>query len=491
MFAVELNATSITSAATQINAEFNVSDASFPDSYWPVTSWTLAGAIFPIILTPIIEDHGSRKGFLIIYLLFALFVIPQAVAPNFATLIVTRAISGACGATIAALVDGIAADLWTEEGARGKAVTVYTFALVGGYTVGPVVGGGIIGSLDWRWIFYIQLIIYFALLPILYLILRETRGPVILTKLARQRRKEYPGLKCYSPAETSSSSTLTDLKEGLTRPTQLLCTEPVLASFTLWSAFTLGMIFTFTQSIPQVYSGLYAWSPYSTGVVQIAVFIGQALGFVACWFANDLYISRKNQDKSTRLESRLYLSIPATLFALAGGFFVYAWTSYPRFPWIAPTIGLGMVGFGTMCIVTAVDIYITDSYAAFAGSAIAAITFGENLVSAFLPLATMRIYDSLGFQWASSLLGFIGIALAVAPVVLVWKGESIRGSSRFMNAGRDDQDGNGVVDAADYAHASKSIEQQDDGASSRRTLMSAGSDGTMSQRTLNEVGDAV
>lgn len=148
---MELNATAIASASTEISDQFDISDASFPNSYWPITSWTFAGAIAPVILTPLIEDYGTRPGFLITYILFAIFVIPQAVAQNFATLVVTRAICGGCGATIAALVDGVAADMWTEEGARGKAMIVYTFALLGGYTVGPVVGGGIIGSLGWRW----------------------------------------------------------------------------------------------------------------------------------------------------------------------------------------------------------------------------------------------------------------------------------------------------------------------------------------------------
>ncbi|KAL1297933.1 hypothetical protein AAFC00_006446 [Neodothiora populina] len=438
MFVVELNATSITSAAVEINEIFSVSDDSFPNSYWPVTSWTFAGAIFPIILTPIIEDRGTRPGFLLTYVLFALFVIPQAVAHNFATLIVTRAVSGACGATIAAIVDGIAADLWTEEGERGRAVTVYTFALVGGYTVGPVIGGAVISELGWRWIFYIQLIIYFSLLPLLYLVLQETRSPVVLTALARKLRQEPPGRQIYSPAELASTSTWQDLKEGLVRPTQLLFTEPVLASFTLWSAFTLGMIFVFTQSIPQVYTGLYDWSSSSTGVVQIAVFIGQFIGFVACWIANDIYIRRNRAPHSdARLETRLYLSIPSTIFALSGGFFVYAWTSSTSsIHWILPTLGLALVGFASMVIVTAVDIYITDSYAKYAGSAIAAVTFGENTFSAFLPLATQSMYSTLGFPWASSLLGFVGLALVVAPIVLVWKGEAVRGRSRFMSTGQ-------------------------------------------------------
>lgn len=187
MFIAELNATSPTSAAHLLNGHFNISDVSFPNSYWPITSWTLAGAIFPILLTPLIEDYGIRPGFFWTYLVFCISVIPQAVAQNFATLIVVRIFSGAAAATIAALVDGVAADLWEEDGVgleddeegdgddgcreigegngnrrwrkkgkrsrggRGRAVTVYTYFLLGGYTVGPIFGGAVIRSLDWRW----------------------------------------------------------------------------------------------------------------------------------------------------------------------------------------------------------------------------------------------------------------------------------------------------------------------------------------------------
>lgn len=151
MFVVELNATSITAAATEINTAFSVSDEHFPHSYWPVTSWTLAGAVFPPLLAPLVEDYGIRPGMILLHLLFTLFLIPQALAPNFATLIVVRIVSGATGATICAIVDGIATDLWSDERGRGRAVVVYTFALVGGYTMGAVVGGAVMTGLGWRW----------------------------------------------------------------------------------------------------------------------------------------------------------------------------------------------------------------------------------------------------------------------------------------------------------------------------------------------------
>ena len=46
----------------------------------------------------------------------------------------------------------------------------------------------------------------------------------------------------------------------------------------------------------------------------------------------------------------------------------------------------------------------------------------------------------LGFQWASSLLGFIGLALSVVPVILLLKGPDIRARSPFMSESTYDEE---------------------------------------------------
>jgi len=218
-----------------------------------------------------------------------------------------------------------------------------------------------------------------------------------------------------------------------------LFTEVVISTFTLWSSFCFGTVFIFTQSIPQVFGELYGWNDYETGLVQIAVVIGEALGYGACLIQNRfLYyrLSTRNDDGQPVHEGRLYLSMFGGFVGLSGGYFVYAWSSYPSVPWIGPTIGLSMVGFGVMTVVQAVVCYVTDSYASHAGSAVAANAFGENIFAAFLPLATLRMYRSdvgMGFQWASSFLGFLGLLLSCVPIVLMFVGPSIRKRSPFMD----------------------------------------------------------
>lgn len=151
-FAVGINATAVLSAATEITSEYRIDETPFPYSYFLITAWNMAAAIFPLFVLPFMEDAGIRPTYLTMYIVFMIFAMLQAVAPNFATLIVARVIAGACGGVLQNSVDGMAADLWQHDiEKRTTSLTLYTFSLLGGVTFGPVFGGAIIKFLDWRW----------------------------------------------------------------------------------------------------------------------------------------------------------------------------------------------------------------------------------------------------------------------------------------------------------------------------------------------------
>jgi hypothetical protein len=283
--------------------------------------------------------------------------------------------------------------------------------------------------------FYIQLMIYGASAPLIYLTFRETRGPVILSKRARNTR-QLPE-KAAIGARHSAALVKEFIYGNIIRPFRLLFTEPVVFVFTLLSALSYGVVFVSTQSVTQVYATNYGWKDYQSGLLQASIIIGEFAGFLTCLVQNKIYsraAAAHLRNPNTHLpEARLYLSIPGCFLGLTGGIFWYGWTSYSFLPWILPAIGLGLIGFGTMVIMQAIMMYITDAYAKYAGSASAAICFGENVFAAFLPLAAMSMYTHLGFQWASSLLGFVALALSFAPVVLVRKGLEIRRKSPLMS----------------------------------------------------------
>ena len=438
---IPLNGTSITVAAKEINAEFNISDDPFPNSYWTVTSWSVGGAIFIVVFLPLMEEIGVRIGFLSFYAFFILMIIPQALAQKFATLVVSRFFSGGCVTLLANVAASVIPDVWDDDRARSVPVALYILCYLVGSTLGPPMFAGVIQHIgNWRWIFYIQLIMYGSLYPLFLFTIKETRGNVILRRRAQALRKTT-GKQIYTQDELSGRSVVRTLASAAVRPLYLLFTEPVLIASGLWSSFCFGTVYCFTQSTERVFAGLYGWQPWYTGYVQIAVVIGEVLGWTASFYGTHLYFksTKRNDETPGRPipEARLHVSIFASFFGLAGGMFVYAWTSYPSIPWVAPAIGLAMVGFGIQVVVSAVADYIEDCYAASncAGSAISGVAAGENIVAGILPLATKKMYTELGFQWASSLLGFVGILLSFAPVVFVWKGRKFRERSPFMLSG--------------------------------------------------------
>lgn len=431
-----INGTIITVAHDAINNEFNISDAKFPNSYWTVTSWAIGGGCFSLIVLPLMEDFGMRNVCLLTYVIFLAFVVPQAAAHNFATLVVTRFFAGGCVAILANASATVIGNIWETEKSRNLPVSLFIVCYLAGSSIGPVVGAAILQFLSWRWIGYIQLIWYGAFFPLYLFLFKECRGNVILGQRAKALRKEGKAAYTQHDIDSQGRSLARIVARSVRRPLWLFCTESVVFVSTLWSAFTVGTLYLFTQSVEQVMSGLYGWTPVQAGYVQSAIVVGECVGWLGTLISGKLYFdsaSRNTEIPGTPIpEARLYLAIVGGIFGISGGMFIYAWTSYPTLPWIAPVIGLGMVGTGSVIVVSGLADYIVDAYCKYAGSVVAIIAACENVFSAFLPLAAASMYSHLGFQWASSLLALVSLTLAVVPVLMLVWGRQIRARSPFM-----------------------------------------------------------
>lgn len=269
---------------------------------------------------------------------------------------------------------------------------------------------------------------------------------MILSRRAKKIRKET-GRPVYAEAEISQTSVWKLLQVSFERPTRMLLTEPVVAFFTLWISFAWGILFLFFSSVVQTFSTNYGMNTLQTGLIQLAISVGALIGTVINPLQDMIYLrsAKRNKDTPGRPipEARLYTSIPGSLL-FAGGLFWYGWSSFPHVHWIVPTCGIAATGLGIYSIYMAVINYLTDAYEKYAASALSAASLGRNSFGAFLPLASYELFDRLGYGWAGSLLGFIGIALSVVPVVLVWKGPEIRRRSPFMSEssfGTDEDEG--------------------------------------------------
>jgi MFS transporter, DHA1 family, multidrug resistance protein len=75
--------------------------------------------------------------------------------------------------------------------------------------------------------------------------------------------------------------------------------------------------------------------------------------------------------------------------------------------------------------------YIIDVYLMNSNSAIAANGLLRSACGAGFPLFATAMYENLGVNWATSVLGFIAVALMPVPILFYIFGARIRRLSRF------------------------------------------------------------
>jgi hypothetical protein len=113
--------------------------------------------------------------------------------------------------------------------------------------------------------------------------------------------------------------------------------------------------------------------------------------------------------------------------------FWFAWSARPSTHWISPVLAGVPFAWGNVCIFISAALYFIDVYGPLNGaSAMAANGLARYTLGAAFPLFTFQMYERLGVAWATSLLGFVSVAMIPIPWLFWWRyGEVIRGKSRF------------------------------------------------------------
>src|SRR5437870_10496456 len=100
---------------------------------------------------------GHRRLFLIGIALFTLASLACGVATAKGFLVAARAVQGVGGAVASAVALSLMMVLFTEPAERAKAMGVFGFVAAGGGSIGVVLGGILTDSINWHWIFLVNL----------------------------------------------------------------------------------------------------------------------------------------------------------------------------------------------------------------------------------------------------------------------------------------------------------------------------------------------
>ncbi|MGB2954095.1 MAG: DHA2 family efflux MFS transporter permease subunit [Gaiellaceae bacterium] len=165
---IVLDVTIVNVALPSIRADLGFSQTSLA---WVVNAYLLTFGGFLLLGGRLGDLFGHRRLFLSGITLFTLASLACGLAHSQNLLVGARTVQGLGGAVASAVSLSLMMNLFTEPAERAKAMGVFGFVAAGGGSIGVLLGGVLTNSLDWHWIFLVNLpigvLVYFLSLRLL------------------------------------------------------------------------------------------------------------------------------------------------------------------------------------------------------------------------------------------------------------------------------------------------------------------------------------
>jgi len=151
-FMVVLDSVVVITALPRMQRDLHVSLASLQ---WTLNAYGIAFAAGIITAAALGDRFGRRKVFTVGLALFTVASVACALSPNLTVLIAARTVQGLGGAIVLPLSLTILTAAFPIE-RRGMIVGIYGGLAGLAVAMGPIVGGAVTQSIDWHWIFWIN-----------------------------------------------------------------------------------------------------------------------------------------------------------------------------------------------------------------------------------------------------------------------------------------------------------------------------------------------
>ncbi|KAJ5591497.1 uncharacterized protein N7459_001866 [Penicillium hispanicum] len=408
----------------QVRDEFHVSTTV---SLLPLSAYSLGLAFGPMISSPCSETFGRKFVYLITLPLFDIFMLGAGLSRNIASLTICRFLAGLFAAPGISVAAASISDFTLPE-KRVIPLSLYYSIPFTGSAIGPLIGSFVVESKGWRWTSWVVLMMAAAFHPPA-LLLRESYKTIIL-----QRKAKQMGLDGNSSEGDSHAQTLRKfITSTIIRPLYMIVTEPLVGFICCYTGFQFALLYTFVVASPWVFQTVYGFSLGAQGLSFLGLVIG-------CFFApcmlilTDLALRVRRpvqQPHSFNPEKKLYTALYGSL-VLPIALFWFGWTARPSVHWISPIVAQGVALLGSILIYVPCNLYMMEVYGSkYGASASGASAFSRYTLSAAFPLFVTQMYEALGVGWATSLLGFLALAMAPIPWLFYYFGPRLRARSAY------------------------------------------------------------
>ncbi|KAJ5063432.1 major facilitator superfamily domain-containing protein, partial [Bipolaris maydis] len=400
----------------------------------------------PMILSPLSEFFGRRPIYICSFSFFLIWMIPCAVAQNIQTMLVARFLDGLAGSAFLSVAGGTVGDMFAKHELSAP-MMLYTASPFVGPEIGPLVGGFIVENTTWRWCFYLLIIWSGVQLCLIVLFVPETYHPVLLRRKAIRLRKETGNQEWIAPIEKMDRSIAKTVMWSCIRPFQLLFFEPMCLNLCILSAILLGILYLFFGAFPLVFGNNHGFSLSQTGIAFLGLLVGMVAGVSSDPIWRRVYgrLVRQREEQGgqpggSEPEFRLASTIVGA-WVVPIALFGFGWTTYSsgylgllRRVYVfggSSELSRQAPTSGPEWWVQSVD--VGEQYPVYAASALAANSFARSYFAAAFPLFGVQMYNNLGYQWATTVLAFLALAMAPFPILFFRYGKRLREGSRYAS----------------------------------------------------------
>ncbi|MDY7101553.1 MAG: MDR family MFS transporter [Actinomycetota bacterium] len=140
---------------------------------WVVTAYLAAVGVTQMCTGWASDRFGRKRSFVFALGLFTVASALCAAAPSLELLVIARILQGIGGGLLMPVGMAMIYELF-EPDERGKALGYFGIAVMAAPAIGPVLGGSLVSSLGWRWLFLINLPVGLVGVPLAMRLLRDT-----------------------------------------------------------------------------------------------------------------------------------------------------------------------------------------------------------------------------------------------------------------------------------------------------------------------------
>jgi len=147
-------------------------DASIEQVTWVVTGYMLSGVILMPLVSFLSSRFGRKNYYIASVMLFTISSALCGLSWDLSSIIIFRLLQGVGGGALIPLSQTYLAENFSKK-EQGKAMAIFSLAIVLGPAIGPYLGGWIVTNYSWAWVFFVNIPIGLLNIILIYLIIED------------------------------------------------------------------------------------------------------------------------------------------------------------------------------------------------------------------------------------------------------------------------------------------------------------------------------